>query len=521
MHPVHGAAVVARPARPRRDRDRRHVAGATAQRTPINTEAKYLLLSHAFEQWDVWRVAICTDEDNARSRDRDRAYRRHVRGHPAQPSPALQHRPQPSRRDTAVYSITDADWPSVKRSPRTAPPDIADEGPARGGAPVPRQLQPRLRRGRRRGLDRAPGHAVDTIDLYAIELPGCDVARGTRRLRVGPPDPRPDGRRPCRRWLHAAPRRSCSSTRRGGAGLPAVLKGWLERVMVPGVGFTLDERRARCARPDATSGASSASAPTARRGRYVKLTNDNGRRILTRALRMSCGWRTRTTWLALYAIDTADADRAARPPRARSRHDWRRCDASARRLLPPRPGVVHGRRRATAPSAALRGSRARRARSPTSTPTVSTRRCRATNAARTRSPASRPTCSATPTTCGGRRRSCSSTRRGGAASRRCSRAGSTGCGSPAWRGNSRRRRRRAAAAAQRPPHRRRHRTRIVEARQRARGRGRQAHGDALDAGDVLASHAYDVVCDLRPRHTPRTAARERFLAKVERTMSRL
>jgi hypothetical protein len=27
---------------------------------------------------------------------------------------------------------------------------------------------------------------------------------------------------------------------------------------------------------------------------------------------MSCGWRTRTTWLALYAIDTADADRRHR-----------------------------------------------------------------------------------------------------------------------------------------------------------------------------------------------------------------
>ena len=96
------------------------------------------------------------------------------------------------------------------------------------------------------------------------------------------------------------------------SGLPAVLKGWLERVMVPGVGFTLDEQT-RKVRPGLGNihrivGISTYGSPWS----YVKLTNDNGRRILTRALRMSCGWRTRATWLALYAIDTADADRRQR-----------------------------------------------------------------------------------------------------------------------------------------------------------------------------------------------------------------
>ena len=43
------------------------LAGA-AQRTPINTEAKMLLLTHAFEMWGVHRVAICTDALNERSR---------------------------------------------------------------------------------------------------------------------------------------------------------------------------------------------------------------------------------------------------------------------------------------------------------------------------------------------------------------------------------------------------------------------------------------------------------------------
>ena len=42
---------------------------AAAQRTPINTEAKVLLLRHAFEVWQVGRVAICTDARNDRSRN--------------------------------------------------------------------------------------------------------------------------------------------------------------------------------------------------------------------------------------------------------------------------------------------------------------------------------------------------------------------------------------------------------------------------------------------------------------------
>ncbi len=89
------------------------------------------------------------------------------------------------------------------------------------------------------------------------------------------------------------------------SGLPAILKGWLERVMVPGVGFVLDERTNKV-RPGLGQmrrivGISTYGSPRS----YVRLVNDNGRRILTRALRMSCGFRVRTSWLGLYAIDTA------------------------------------------------------------------------------------------------------------------------------------------------------------------------------------------------------------------------
>jgi N-acetyltransferase len=88
---------------------------ATAQRSAVNTEAKYLLLSHAFEQWEVWRVAICTDEHNARSRasiERIGAiFEGVLRNHRLR-----YNTPTPEPRNTAVYSITDSDWPAVKRS---------------------------------------------------------------------------------------------------------------------------------------------------------------------------------------------------------------------------------------------------------------------------------------------------------------------------------------------------------------------------------------------------------------------
>ena len=88
------------------------------------------------------------------------------------------------------------------------------------------------------------------------------------------------------------------------SGLPAILKGWLERVMVPGVGFVFDHRGK--VRPGLTNirhlvGVSTYGSPRS----AVRLVNDNGRRTVTRALRLSCGVRARTHWHGLYAIDTS------------------------------------------------------------------------------------------------------------------------------------------------------------------------------------------------------------------------
>jgi RimJ/RimL family protein N-acetyltransferase len=84
---------------------------ASAQRTAINTEAKLLMLTHAFEVWGVRRVTLKTDARNARSRANiervgatlDGVLRAHM---PAFDGDGVRH--------SAVYSMLAEEWPSRK-----------------------------------------------------------------------------------------------------------------------------------------------------------------------------------------------------------------------------------------------------------------------------------------------------------------------------------------------------------------------------------------------------------------------
>jgi putative NADPH-quinone reductase len=83
-------------------------------------------------------------------------------------------------------------------------------------------------------------------------------------------------------------------------GLPAVLKGFLERVFVPGVAFHLDPAAGRV-RPGLQRvrhlvGVTSHDTSRLR----VTAQGDVGRRTILRTLRMSCGPRSRSTWLVRY-----------------------------------------------------------------------------------------------------------------------------------------------------------------------------------------------------------------------------
>lgn len=85
--------------------------GKSAQRTFVNTEAKLLLLTHAFETWRCVRVELITDVLNDQSRAailRLGAKQEGVlRNHLILPSGRI--------RDSVVFSIIDSEWPEVKQ----------------------------------------------------------------------------------------------------------------------------------------------------------------------------------------------------------------------------------------------------------------------------------------------------------------------------------------------------------------------------------------------------------------------
>jgi len=86
-----------------------------AQRSPINTEAKLLLLTHAFETWRVFRVALCTDAANTRSRNAIERIGASFEGILRRHRPSSGHFGTPGEaRDSAMFSITDHDWPAVR-----------------------------------------------------------------------------------------------------------------------------------------------------------------------------------------------------------------------------------------------------------------------------------------------------------------------------------------------------------------------------------------------------------------------
>jgi RimJ/RimL family protein N-acetyltransferase len=80
------------------------------QRTAVNTEAKYLMLRHAFEVWKCMRVEIKTDALNQESRNailrigakEEGTLRRHLVTSTGRV------------RDTVYFSILDDEWPTVK-----------------------------------------------------------------------------------------------------------------------------------------------------------------------------------------------------------------------------------------------------------------------------------------------------------------------------------------------------------------------------------------------------------------------
>lgn len=82
----------------------------SAIRTAANTEAKLLMLAHAFESWRMLRVCLHTDKRNHRSRAAIERIGGQFEGILRAHRMAADHIP----RDSARYSIVAEEWPALK-----------------------------------------------------------------------------------------------------------------------------------------------------------------------------------------------------------------------------------------------------------------------------------------------------------------------------------------------------------------------------------------------------------------------
>jgi putative NADPH-quinone reductase len=152
-----------------------------------------------------------------------------------------------------------------------------------------------------RGLN-AAGHDVDIIDLAADEF---DPVMGTDEWHVYMSR---TGKVPTELERYVQLVRNAEKLvfiyPTWWSGVPAQLKGWFDRVLVPGVAFSFSEdgkvspglKHVQKMFVISTYGSPKL---------YVRLVNDNGRRLISRALRLATQQRTRVTHLGLYQMDKA------------------------------------------------------------------------------------------------------------------------------------------------------------------------------------------------------------------------
>jgi len=180
--------------------------------------------------------------------------------------------------------------------------------------PLPESYNSALRDAALAGL-RAAGHEVDLCDLYAEGFQPVLTAEERRGYHEIP-----GNRAPVEDYVRRLERAEgvvmCFPT--WCFNVPAILKGFFDRVLLPGVSFRLEEG---VATPALTNLRRIAAITTYGRPRWTALLmGDPPRKASLRYLAMLTGFRARTEYLALHDMNRAtDADRARFLARVRRR----------------------------------------------------------------------------------------------------------------------------------------------------------------------------------------------------------
>lgn len=155
---------------------------------------------------------------------------------------------------------------------------------------------------RDRAMDalRASGHEVRMSDLYADEFePALSREEWLDHLAPQHPHPKIIGYCDNLRWCNAL----VFIYPTWWSGQPAMLTGWLDRVLVRGVAWELPEGATRIT-GQLTNVSRLVAITSHGSSKWINVVEgETGRRVIGRSVRLLCHKFARTTWLALYDID--------------------------------------------------------------------------------------------------------------------------------------------------------------------------------------------------------------------------
>ena len=149
------------------------------------------------------------------------------------------------------------------------------------------------------------GHEVRVTDLYADGF-RPELSAWERTHHLDPPETKPEiaryaeNLRWCDKLVFVYPT--------WWSGQPAMLKGWIDRVWVAGVAYELPPGGNRI-RPLLGNIRRLVVVTTHGSSKWINaLQGEAGKRVISRALRVLCHRRARTSWVALYGIDRASEE---------------------------------------------------------------------------------------------------------------------------------------------------------------------------------------------------------------------